>query len=180
MNKIRLSTRDAIIEAAFAVFNETPAASLGDIAERAGVGRATLHRHFRARDDLMIALAHTAIDELDDAATKATLDAPSYTEALRLMLVAIIPLASRQWFLSHETINDPALNARLAKDAQDLHHMIDAARREGSIAEDLPTKWVSEVFENLIYAAWTMVRADEATAKQAAELAWRSFLKGVS
>ena len=58
---LRLSSRDAIIEAAFSVFSKNPSAALADVAERAGVGRATLHRHFASRDDLMRALSKIAI-----------------------------------------------------------------------------------------------------------------------
>ena len=47
---LRLSSRDAIIEAAFAVFSKNPGAPLADVAGRAGVGRATLHRHFASRE----------------------------------------------------------------------------------------------------------------------------------
>ncbi|MGI9504413.1 MAG: TetR/AcrR family transcriptional regulator [Geminicoccaceae bacterium] len=79
MNQIRPQARDAIIEAAFQLFGRDPSASLADIAERAGVGRATLHRHFKGRDDLMVVLAHTAMRELDEAVDTATEGAPTYT-----------------------------------------------------------------------------------------------------
>ena len=50
-------TRRAIIDAAISVLAANPAAPLGDIAEAAGVGRSTLHRHFSERGDLMRAVA---------------------------------------------------------------------------------------------------------------------------
>ncbi len=181
MKAMKPTTRDAIIEAAFLTFNETPGGSLGDVAARAGVGRATLHRHFNARDDLMAALAQTAIDELDEAIDAATAHAPTHTECLRLSLAAVIPLASRQWFLSHEDFSKtPELTARYQASVAELYMEIDAARAEGSLAPDLPTRWIAEAYENLIYAAWTMVREDEATARQAIDMTWRTFLKGVS
>ncbi|MEO0677815.1 MAG: helix-turn-helix domain-containing protein [Pseudomonadota bacterium] len=60
MNTVRPKTRDAIIEAAFAVFSKHPNASLGDVAQHAGVGRATLHRHFPGRAELIRALSIVA------------------------------------------------------------------------------------------------------------------------
>ena len=181
MKKIKLSSREAILEAAFQTFNEKPGASLGDVATRAGVGRATLHRHFRSRQDLMVALAQTALEELNDAVGAAAGAAQSHTDGLRLALAAIIPLASRQWFLSHEPVeDDPEIAAAYAADIAELHMEIEHARSEGSFASDLPTRWIAQTYENLIYAAWTMVRDEEATSGQAADIAWRTFMKGVS
>ncbi len=181
MSKIRPKTLDAIIEAAFRTFNENPGASLGTVADRAGVGRATLHRHFSSRQDLMVALAKTAMDELDDAIEAATENAQTQTEVLRLALAAMVPLANRQWFLSHEDFSDDtALAARYDASVAELHQEIEGARSEGSFAADLPTVWIAEVYENLIYAAWIMVREEHATPRQAADLAWRTFIKGVS
>jgi len=181
MKTIKPSSRNAILEAAFQIFNEKPGASLGDVAERAGVGRATLHRHFSSRQTLMVALARTALKELDVAIEAATAGAQSHTEGLRLSLAAIIPLASRQWFLSHEPVeDDPEIAAAYAAGIAELREEIEAARTEGSFAADLPTKWIAETYENLIYAAWVMVREEEATPSQASEMAWRTFMNGVS
>lgn len=181
MTTIKLSSRDAIIEAAFLTFNENPGASLGDVADRAGVGRATLHRYFSSRRELMLALARIALQELRSAVDVATADARSHAEALNLLFAAVIPLASRQWFLSNEIVdNDPDIAAAYKRDTDELLKLIEAAKAEGAIASDLPTPWVAATYENLIYAAWTMVRRQEATPNQAADMAWRTFLKGVS
>lgn len=181
MKKIKPSSQEAVLEAAFLTFNERPGASLGDVAERAGVGRATLHRHFSSRRALMVALAKTALKELNDAVETATEDARSHTDGLRLSLAAIIPLANRQWFLSHELFDDDAeVTIAFEADIAELHKEIEAAKAEGSFATGLPTKWIAETYENLIYAAWTMVREEEATPSQAADMAWRTFIKGVA
>ncbi|MEM7215568.1 MAG: TetR/AcrR family transcriptional regulator [Pseudomonadota bacterium] len=181
MKKIKLSSRKAIIEAAFQTYSQRPGASLGDIAEYAGVGRATLHRHFSSRKELMAALAKTAIEELNECVEAATIGAQSHTEGLKLALAAIIPLANRQWFLSHEPVDDnQEIVAIYEAHIAELHSEIEAARAEGTFAPDLSTRWISEVYENLIYTAWTMVREDEATSSQAAEIVWRIFMKGAS
>jgi AcrR family transcriptional regulator len=180
MKPIRPQTREAIIEAAFQVLGQDPAASLAEVADRAGVGRATLHRHFKGRDDLMVALASTAMLELDEAVDAATADAPSYTEALRISLAAIIPLADRQWFLSREPVEqDPGVMAGYQRQLKELADAIDAAKAEGCFSPDVPTSWIVQAFDHLIYAAWESVRAGEATADQAAALAWRTLTIGL-
>ncbi len=181
MNKIRPTSRDAILEAAFQIFNKRPSASLGDVAEHAGVGRATLHRHFSSRETLMVALAQTAIAELNAAVETAVADATSHTDGLKRALLAIIPLAERQWFLAHEPVmQDPAVEAAYKSDQAELCATIDAAKREGTFSQSVPTRWIAESYEGLIFAAWAMVRDQELTATQAADLAWRTLTEGLA
>lgn len=180
MSVIKLSSRDAIVEAAFQVFSRQPTATLADVAAHAGVGRATLHRHFTSRTDLMVALTHVALQELDAAVEAATADATSHGDGLRKALEAIIPLADRQGFLAQEPVEqDPEIAEALqARKVQTLAE-IDAAKAEGVFALDVPTVWIAEAYETLIYAAWAIVRSGEATPRQAADLAWRTLTHGL-
>ncbi len=180
MTQIRPQTRDALIEAAFQVFSRDPAASLSDVAERAGVGRATLHRHFKGRDDLMIALALTALRELDEAVDQAVTDAPSYGEALRISIKVIIPLADRHSFLAREAVDhDPDVVAHYKEQEKSLVEAIAGAKGEGLFGKEVPTEWIAHAYDYLVYAGWELVRAGDATPAQAAELAWRTLTSGL-
>ena len=129
----------------------------------------------------MVALAHSANTELNEAIEKVTTDATSYTDALRLTLTAIVPLANRQWFLASETVDtDPTIKAAYQADREQLLALISSARNEGTFADDVPALWIAQSYENLIYAAWSMVRDDEFTASQAADLAWRTLTTGLN
>ena len=55
---------EAIIDGARRTFSADPSASMQQVAEAAGLHRATVHRHFASRDDLLEALRHRAYDEL--------------------------------------------------------------------------------------------------------------------
>ena len=180
MSKIRPDTRDAIIEAAFEVYADNQAASLSDVAQRAGVGRATLHRHFPGRRELMRALAKIALDELEEAVDAGTAAAKSYEDWFRLSLFAIVPLANRQWFLANEGLDaDPEIAALYDKSRQEFLGDVEAAQAEGAFDALVPPAWVVEAYDNLTYAAWSLVRSGEATPKQAAELAWRTLSNGL-
>jgi AcrR family transcriptional regulator len=62
---------DAILDAAGGAFTELGThASLDEIAVRAGVGNATLYRHFPTRDSLLVAALSQRLSELDILATK--------------------------------------------------------------------------------------------------------------
>ena len=159
---LRLSSRDAIIEAAFSVFSKNPSAALSDVAERAGVGRATLHRQFASRDDLMRALAKIASQEKEEAVATACADATSYSEVARLALQALIPLGDRHGFLALEGFSsDPEMRAAFQKEQRETAEMVDAAN------------------DHLMYAGWESVKAGETTQDQAAALAWRTLIYGL-
>ena len=180
MTTIRPKPNDAIVEAAFRVFSRRPRASLAEVAEEAGVGRATLHRYFKTREALMATLAKVALEELNAAVDAATENAESHTEGLRLALGAMVPLAERHWFLANEPVEaDPEIAAAFQKDRDLMRQEIDAARAEGAFPSDAPTQWIAEAYDALLYAAWTLVREGEATPTQAADLAWRTLTTGV-
>ncbi len=127
----------------------------------------------------MATLAVTALEELSAAVDTATADALSYGEGLRLALHAIVPLATRHWFLAHEPVEHlPDVAAIYARDQAELHDAIDHAKAEGTFANDVPTVWIAESYDALIYAAWALVRDGEATPRQAAEMAWRTLTQG--
>ncbi|MEM7504103.1 MAG: TetR/AcrR family transcriptional regulator [Pseudomonadota bacterium] len=180
MKTIRLSTRDALMEASFELLSRNPGASLAEIAEAAGVGRATLHRYFSTRDELLRSLALTAIAEMDAAAEGATHDAETYGEALRATLEVVIPLSTRHGFLANEPISDdPELTREYARQDEEVRELIDGAKSEGVFDPTVSTTWIVQAYEYLLYAAWESVNEGEATPSQAANLAWRTLTAGL-
>jgi len=180
MIKIKPDTKTAIVEAAFQVWNERPGASLGDVAVRAGVGRATLHRHFSGRDALVKEMALIALEELEGAVEAVAETAHSYEDYFHLSLHAVVPLANRQWFLAQEPVEaDPDVAAAYAASQAEMLKDIEKAKEEGVFDQHVPTVWINEAIENLTYAAWSMVRRGEATPKQAADMAWNTLINGL-
>ena len=178
-NTYRLSARDALFEAGFEVLSRDATATLAQIAERAGVGRATLHRHFAGRDEFVRALALRAIAEMDDAAEKACEPATSHLDALRLSLKALAPLGARHGFLLRISLDhEPEIEAEYQRQLKETRELVDAAKREGGFRADIPNAWIVHAYDNLLFAAWESIRAGDATPAQAAELAWRTLIDG--
>ncbi|MEM9616423.1 MAG: helix-turn-helix domain-containing protein [Pseudomonadota bacterium] len=176
----RLSSKDAIIAAGFDLLSRDSGASLGDIASHAGVGRATLHRHFASRGDLIKTMAMIAIEEMDEAAEAACEKASSYADALRRMLDALIPLGDRHGFLAREPLeDDPDITKAFERQLGETREMVEAAKKEGAFDYAAPTAWITQAYDHLLYAAWESVKAGEATHAQAADLAWRTLTNGL-
>lgn len=75
-------SRERLLAAAAAIFAEQgTGAALDDIAKRAGIGNATLYRHFPDRSDLVQALLAGRYDELRESAERG-LDDPDPLSAL--------------------------------------------------------------------------------------------------
>ncbi len=179
-DSVRKSAREALIAAAFEVLSRDPSAPLSQVAERAGVGRATLHRYFSNREDLIRALAAIGIAEMESAVEAACEDADSYGQALQRMFEALIPLGDRHGFLALEPLdNDPQFKEEFERQRRETVGMVEAAKREGLFDKDAPTPWIIQAYEHLLYAAWESVRAGNATSGQAAALAWRTLTRGL-
>lgn len=177
---IRLNTKDSIIEAAFTLLSRNPGASLAEVAVRAGVGRATLHRLFSSRADLVRSLALIAIEEMDAAAEAACENAASASEALRLSLRALIPLGDRHGFLALEPLHsDPDIIAEFERLESETNALVEASKVEGLFDETIPTDWITQVFDSLLISAWESVKLGKTTNTQAADLAWLTLTKGL-
>lgn len=128
--------RDKLVAAASAVIAEAGAeASLEEIARRAGVGSATLHRHFRSRTELLEAVLRDRVQALCSRA-EGLLAEPSAGTALVTWLHAVVAHAATARGLG------PALTGYKADPEFSPHSMIqDAgqqllarAHQDGSVA----------------------------------------------
>ena len=175
----RAPMREAIIDAAIETFASNPGASLAEVAARAGVGRASLHRHFRSRAHLLTAIGHQCISEVDAATRAAVKDAGSARERLLNMLEAVIPLGDRYHFLAQETTGDADLQARYEAELQWVTGLVEALREEGALAMDVPPGWVVANIDAQIWLAWSQVAAGNLAPADAAGLVFRTLLKGL-
>lgn len=168
------------MDAAFAVFNRDPSASLTQVAELAGVGRATLHRHFSSRDDLLRTLSQIATKQMDDTVQEACSELTSYSKAMRVSLEVLIPLGDRYGFLSLDAVeHDPDLQREFVRQRRETEDMIAGAQSEGLFDPSVPVAWIVQAYEYLLYAGWESVKAGETTRKQASDLAWRTLTSGL-
>ena len=172
--------RQAILDAAIDTLARNPGASLAEVAHRAGVGRASLHRHFASRADLIAAAARQCMDETDAATAAALKDAHSARERLSRMLEAVVPLGDRYHFLASETVDDEGVRKRYADELAWLAQLVDDLKAEGVIAADMPRSWAVANIDAQVWLAWSEVAAGRLAPANAANLALRTLLKGLS
>ncbi len=166
MRKDAARNREAILDAAVEVLERDPDASVDEIAEEAGVSRATLYRHFRTREDIVAALRDEA--EARGAAFVAEslgpllrdLDGLSVLDLLDEMLWNMLTLESRYRRLM---VADPRRGEEIvARFSEIAVATIRRGQERGQIVDDVPPPLLTR---QLIAIALATLRAiDEGTA----------------
>ena len=110
------AARDRLAQAAFDLFNERgyDETTIDDIAERAGLGRATFFRHYRSKDDVIFPDHDRLLDQVRDRlrSTSRSSALAAVCDAVRLVLLHYLDegeLARRRYAL---TSTVPALRDR--------------------------------------------------------------------
>ena len=174
-----IQSEKAIIEAGISALLANPSAGMSEIAERAGVGRATLYRHFESREDLVRKLAIVCMKEIDEAVR------PYEHLTGRALIEAIIdvtvPMANRFSFLTKLWAfieDDKEVQSIDSRMSDEMHSVFDQAKRLGDISKDLPTAWIVTFFDATLMAAWTAVESGDVTSRDATGHVKRSFFHG--
>ncbi|BFM16692.1 TetR/AcrR family transcriptional regulator [Maricurvus nonylphenolicus] len=171
-----------ILDAAASTLVRLPGASLQDIAKAAGVGRATIHRYFRKRDDLIKELAQISLQDTSSVIEGVLAEEVSAAEKLRKLAATLLPMANRYQFLSFvwEMLDDPEIYRMYNRQMSCLHDLIDACKAEGHISPAVSTRWIASAFDSLIYAAWLSLEYGEIARNDASDLVVNTLINGVA
>ena len=175
-------THQSLLQAAAILLSKQPDATLNDIAVQAGVGRATLHRHFKNRDDLMHQLAMNALDSVNAICKPAIDNAENALAALEAIVDELVPLGDQYRFLASTplTYTDPDVKGRYDRHLYRLSELAEQLKEEKVMDRQIPTVWIVAVIDALVYAAWFSVEDGYLARRDAPSLALRTLLKGLS
>jgi AcrR family transcriptional regulator len=150
-----LGNADRTLDRAAVALAKNPTATMAEIAAEIGVSRATLHRRFPTRNDLITSLCLDTLDWLNhitDAVESSDAVGLAAVEALLTEVMAIVPTRG---FLSKEQmgLDHPAV-ARFDKLLNRWERLVAEAQLRGEIRIDLPARWVVMCFDGLATAAF--------------------------
>ncbi|TMR07024.1 TetR/AcrR family transcriptional regulator [Nonomuraea turkmeniaca] len=180
-------SREQIMTAAIQHLNKDPSASVAQLAEAVGISRATLHRQFSNREELMLALARRGHDQWEQAQLAAGLDAATASgdrktleKALNDLLIGLIKIADEYGFgLTDHAL---AVHPELARRAEELEAreiaFYTAAQRAGLLSTELPVRWISDVVYGLMVAVREGLRRGDVARRDAPRLLLDTFARG--
>jgi AcrR family transcriptional regulator len=164
--------RRRILDAAKAVFAERGLeAPLEDIADRAGVGIATLYRRFPARDDLVMAAFGDKFAEFAEAAEQALRAAPSAWAGFCQLVEWVCAMQAADRGFTDLLVLLPScedVEAQRSRGFRAFTELIRRAQEEGTLRAD----FVPEDLILLLIANASVVQAT----REAAPHAWRRFV----
>ncbi len=135
-----------IVEVAARLLAENPGAGMADVAAGAGVGRATLYRHFPTREALVEAIREQAIEDAEQALAACRLDEGTATEALGRLCAAWLDVAERY------AVVEPKRAPRSTVLAEPLIALLERGQAAGEFSRELPPQWMARVFGAVLLA----------------------------
>ncbi|MFE2746715.1 TetR/AcrR family transcriptional regulator [Streptomyces scopuliridis] len=164
--------RELLIASARDVFAEQGlGASLDEIARRAGVGNATLYRHFPDRADLIEAVFHESLGETQRAGEEARLSDDAWaglTAYLSLIFAGLAADRGANDLMTTGVRGVPSLEALHAENRETVGLLLARAQRQGTMRRDVTT-------EDLLFSLAALGRAVPALTTTAPD-AWRRYL----
>lgn len=144
-----------IQEAAIRLWAEEPSAGVADVAAAAGVGRATLYRHFPTRESLLEAIRSQGLTDGEAAVEACRLDEGPATEALSRLLAAWLELGDRYRVVVANPSQPDNLEARAREErlAAAIQGLIERGQEEGQFSADVPAVWGASAVGALLVAA---------------------------
>jgi AcrR family transcriptional regulator len=144
-----------IQEAAIRLWAEEPSAGVADVATAAGVGRATLYRHFPTRESLLEAIRTQGLTDGEAAMEACRLDEGPATEALSRLLAAWLELGDRYRVVVANPSQPDNLEARAREDrlGEAIVGLIMRGQEQGEFSAEVPAVWGASAVGALLVAA---------------------------
>jgi AcrR family transcriptional regulator len=145
----------AILDGAAQIFALQGAqASMNDVAEAAGVARATVYRYFPNREALLDELARAAVSDVDARLESARIDAVAPEEGIARAVRALVDVGDGFVLLTRERLrSDPEQFERRL--TQPLRQLFERGQAGGDIRDDITSARLTESLIGLIVGVLT-------------------------
>ncbi|MFB4313029.1 TetR/AcrR family transcriptional regulator [Actinomadura sp. 21ATH] len=183
-----MTKEEAILAAATRRLNENPTASMTELAEAAGISRATLHRHFATREALLHRLGTRAVGEWERVHREVGLaeagrsrDPELLARTMRELIHGYLHTVDEHGFAltDHFVYGAPDLMAWIERLEKDGFAFIEAVQRAGVLNPALPARWISDALYGLLIGARDSLRSGNVARRDIEDLLLTTFLRGV-
>ena len=145
-------THERILLAATAELTVDPSVGMDVIAQRAGIGRATLYRHFATREELTAALRELFLDRME-AAADASIAETDPRAAVEVFIEAIVRAVAQTCTLNEATPPEDAGDSRAhIAINRAISTFIDRASEASRLQDGVDSAWAFTVGKALVDA----------------------------
>jgi AcrR family transcriptional regulator len=177
--RARRGSTASLLDIATDVLVANPSASLAEVAEAAGIGRTTLHKHYATRDDLMRAVGHRALDLWEQVVAAADVEADD--GGLRALAEAMVPIGPHLAFLWRNPIfdHDDGIALRWKSVEPQGLAVLKRAQARGLLRATVADFWLLQTFYSLVYVAAESVHSGHLAPRDAPALVVDTFVRGL-
>lgn len=177
---MRTQVAAAILDAAATVIAERgDSASMADVADAAGVGRATLYRYFESRDRLLRALSSVAVDDAELRLVQAELDQIPVDQALERATRALLATGLKFSVLSEDRryVDRAELQSRIGVR---ILAVFSRGVTDGTLRTDLSVEILARLWGGMVESTLrSFVRSDQSVESASASIT-EVFLRGAT
>ena len=151
--------------------------TMAEIAQEAGVGRATVYRYFPSRERLLQGLLEAAEKDAVQRLREAHLASVPFPEALARATRALVAVGSRILVVMREggVPHHPKERDELKSV---IRRLLARGRREGYLRADVPQRWTEAIYGRTLLAGLEHVHDTGAGVEDASALIVEQFLHG--
>jgi AcrR family transcriptional regulator len=168
-----------IIERTAAVLAEGHGRTMQEIADMSGVGRTTLYRRFRTREDLLRAIFEQAIAEATEGVRSAHPEKGDVRDAFRRVIEEMLKIGDKYRVLFQEKAAHSDHVDSKSEFVQTLRALVARGQEDGAIDTSVSHDWVLGSMGALIATAIRLIQKGELARNHAADLVTRTLLDGI-
>lgn len=166
---------------------QKPRANLQQMAQLAGISKATLYRISPTREGLVEMLSERASRHMGDALAAADLDRPPFSAALGRLTEAVMKgkefylfWSAALWMDLNDVRNDnvQGYGASFYSDALEVFFL--NGQKAGVFRIDMPAKWLAKAYDFLLYAAVESAQRGELASVGMPAMVDKMFLRGAT
>ncbi len=173
--------REDLVQRVANALSANHGASTGEIAAAADVSRATLHRVFGSREDLVATVYGWLLEQCDRIFDGSGIDQAPVLEAFDRLVEGSYPIAQSYWMLiaKPELDNVPEFQQGMADQDSRLEKFFARGQAEGVFRPDMSPRWLAYSLGGQIMSAWYLVEDGYAGALEVPRLVRAAVIEGV-
>jgi AcrR family transcriptional regulator len=174
-----MESQQKILDSAIEVLNEDFSATIDVIADKAGLTRRTLHRHFKDRAALIAACHLDMMQTWETAVIQAINNTADPLKQLEAMLYAGIDCGVKYAFLQKLDRQSTSTNTTYTTARDQWFQLVPQLQQQKLISDKVDAAWIRLLFVQMIHTTIAAYRSGDIAPNEIKRMAWYSFRRSI-